>query len=66
MPYIKVFRDLFMSHLEKGERVEANDSYIGEYPQWVKCQKGFANLEEIEFMQLRCRNRQVTVKKRLK
>ena len=55
-----------MSHLEKGERVEVNDSYIGEYPQWVKCQKGFANLEEIEFMQLRCRNRQVTVKKRLK
>ena len=65
-PDIKVFRDSLMSHLEKGERVEADDGYIGEHPQWVKCPKGFANLEETEFMQQRCRNRQETVNKRLK
>ena len=55
-----------MSHLEKGERVELDNGYIGEHPQWVKCPKGFANLEEIEYMQQRCRNRQETVNKRLK
>ena len=47
----KSIYDSLMSHLEKGERVEADGSYIGEYSQWVKCPKGFANLEETEFMQ---------------
>jgi len=65
-PDIKIFRDSLMSHLEKGERVEADDGYIGEHPQWIKCPKGFANLEETEFVQQRCRNRQETVNKRLK
>ena len=46
--------------------MEAEDGYIGEHPQWVKCRKEIANLEEIEFMQQRCRNRQETVNKRLK
>ena len=46
--------------------MEADDGYIGDHPQWVKCPKGFANLEEIEYMQQRCRNRQETVNKRLK
>ena len=32
-PDIKVFRDSLMSQLEKGEMVEADDGYIGEYPQ---------------------------------
>ena len=35
-PDIKIFRDSLMSRLEKGERVEADDGYIGEHPQWVK------------------------------
>ena len=65
-PDIKVFRDSLMSHLEKGERAEADDDYIGEHPQWVKCPKGFANLEETEYIQQRCRNCQETVNKRLK
>ena len=55
-----------MSHLEKGERVELDNGYIGEHPQWVKCPKGFANLEETEYMQQRCRNREETVNKRLR
>ena len=42
------------------------DGYIGEHPQWVKCSKGLVNLEETDFMQKRCRNRQETVNKRLK
>ena len=46
--------------------MEADDGYIGEHPQWAKCRKGFANLEETEYMQQRCRNRQETVNKRLK
>ena len=29
---IKIFRDSLTSHLEKGERVEVDDGYIGEYP----------------------------------
>ena len=65
-PEIKKFRDSLMSHLEKGERLQADDGYIGEHPQWVKCRKEIANLEEIEFMQQRCRNRQEMVNKRLK
>ena len=65
-PDIKVFRDSLMSRLEKGERVEADDGYIGEYPQWVKCPKGLADLEETEFMQQRWRNHQETAYKRLK
>ena len=49
-PDIKVSRDLLMSHLEKGERVEAEDGYISQHTQWVKCPKGFENLEETEYM----------------
>ena len=63
---IRIFRDSLMSHLEKGERMEADDGYIGDHPQWVKCPKGFANLEETEFMQQRCRNCHEMVNKRLK
>ena len=65
-PDIKIFRDSLMSHLEKGERVEADDGYIGEHPQHVKCPRGFCNEETTEYMQQRCRNRQETVNKRLK
>ena len=45
-PDIKIFRDSLMSHLEKEERVEVDDGYIGDHPQWIKCPKGFVNLEE--------------------
>ena len=63
---IKIFRDSLMSHLEKGERVEEDDGYVGENPQWVKCPRRFANKETTEYMQQRCRNRQETVNKQLK
>ena len=55
-----------MSHLEEGERVEADDGYIGEAPRCIKCPKSFLNLEETLFLQQRVRNQQETVNKRKK
>ena len=55
-----------MSHLEEFERVEADDGYIGEHPQHIKCPKGVANLEETKFMQARVRSRQETINNRFK
>lgn len=63
---IKIFRDSLMSHLAPFERVEADDGYLGEHPQHVKCPKGFANPEITEYMQQRVRNRQETVNRRFK
>ena len=33
---IAIFRDGIMHHLEDGERVEADDVYLGEAPKYVK------------------------------
>lgn len=65
-PDISIFRASLLSHLEEGERVEADDGYIGEAPRHVKCPKSFANPPEMEGMQQRVRNRQETVNKRFK
>jgi hypothetical protein len=40
---IKIFRDSLMSNLDPGERVEADDGYVGEAPRHVKCPMSFAN-----------------------
>jgi hypothetical protein len=61
-----IFRDSLKSHLEEGERVEADDGYIGEAPRYVKCPKSFASQEENLAMQQRVRNRQETVNNRFK
>ena len=63
---MSIFRSSLMSHLEHGERVEADDGYIGEHPRYVKCPAGFANPAATEFMQRRVRSRQETVNKRFK
>ena len=63
---ISIFRSSLMSHLEHGERVEADDGYIGEHPRYIKCPAGFANPDITEFMQKRVRSRQETVNKRFK
>ena len=55
-----------MSHLEHGERVEADDGYVGEHPRYVKCPAGFANPKSTQYMQSRVRSRQETVNKRFK
>ena len=61
-----IFRDSLMSHLGIAERVEADNGYIGEAPQHVKCPKSFTNLQETEHMQQRVRNRQESANKLFK
>ena len=63
---ISIFRNSLKSHLEEGERVEADDGYVGEAPEFIKCPASFTNPQETLFMQQRVRNRQETVNKRLK
>lgn len=65
-PDISIFRDALVSSLAPNERIEADDGYLGEHPEHVKCPKGFANDEITEFMQQRARNRQETMNKRFK
>jgi hypothetical protein len=62
----KIFRDALLTMLAPSERVEADDGYVGEAPQYVKCPKSFTNPEETEAMQQLVRNRQETVNKRFK
>ena len=63
---IKIFRNALMTELVPNERVEADDGYVGEHPQHIKCPAGFGNLEETEFMQQRVCNRQESINKRFK
>ena len=63
---IKIFRNSLMSHLMDGERVEADDGYIGEAPQNIKCPKCISNKVETLSMQQRVRNRQETANNRFK
>jgi DDE superfamily endonuclease len=63
---IKIFREALISHLDENERVEADDGYIGEAPQYIKCPKSFCNPQQTLFMQQRVRNRQETINKRFK
>ena len=48
---IVIFRNLLLSHLDKGERVKADDGYVGEHPKYVKCPMGNANPTETEAVQ---------------
>ena len=48
---IAIFRAGIMHHLEDGERVEADDGYIGKALTYVKCPKCFTNPRETLFMQ---------------
>ena len=63
---IKIFRNSLIGHLDQGERVEADDGYVGEHPKYVKCPMGNANLLETEPMQSNVRHRHETVNKRFK
>lgn len=65
-PDITIFRDSLMSHLDEGERVEADDGYIGEAPKYVKCPKSFTGRPECAAMAQRARSRQETVNNRFK
>ena len=63
---IKIFRHCLKSFLGVGERCEADDGYLGEAPQCIKCPKSFTNPEITLPMQQRVRNRQETGNKRFK
>jgi hypothetical protein len=63
---IKIFRDFLMSNLDPGERVEADDGYVGEAPRHVKCPMSFANPLKNRRMQAIVRSRHETIKKRFK
>jgi hypothetical protein len=63
---IKIFRDSLMSNLDPGERVEADDGYVGEAPRHVKCPMSFANPLKNRRMQGIVRSRHETINKRFK
>jgi hypothetical protein len=54
---ITMFRSSLISHLDPGERVEADDGYIGEAPEFVKCPNSFTNPWETKKMQQIVRSR---------
>ena len=49
-----------------GERIEADDGYIGDAPEKAKCPGSVTNKLENEKMQKRVRSRQETINKRVK
>ena len=50
---VSIFRDSLMSNLAPNKCAEADNGYIREHPQYIKCPKGMANLEKSEFI---CKN----------
>ena len=63
---IIIFRSSLVSHLSFGERVEADDGYIGEAPQCIKCPMSVTNPAGMKEIQGRVRSRQETVNRRFK
>lgn len=63
---IMIFRNSLLSHLEDGERVEADDGLIGVAPQYSKVPKSMGHRVECEEMQQRVRSRHETINKRFK
>ena len=66
---IQIFRHSLKNFLEEGERVEADDGYIGEAPKYMLYQKAIRSIKvtrEREQLAQRIRNRQETVNKRFK
>ena len=54
------------SHLEKGERVEADDSYIGEATELIECPTSFTNPQETIFVHQHLENKNEKVNKHMK
>ena len=66
-PDIVIFRSAMINYLDNGERVEADDGYIGESPMYVKCpKKDYVSSQEQKKMKQKVRCRQETVNKRFK
>ena len=65
-PDIKISRSALMLKLEDGERVKADDGYLGEAPQHIMCPKSFCNTAETIRTQSRICSRQESVNKQFK
>lgn len=65
-PDIEIFRHAMKQALDKNERVEADDGYKGEDPEFIKTPSGIVHDEEKLALRSRVRSRHETVNKRLK
>ena len=65
-PDISIFRNALLSKLGNGERVEADDGYIGGAPMHIKCPKSIAHKEESDRMQSLVHRRHETINNRFK
>ena len=65
-PDLEIFRKALITYLEPFERVEADDGYIGEAPQKVRCPKSITTKQERKRMMAFVRMRHETVNRRLK
>jgi DDE superfamily endonuclease len=65
-PDISIFRNSLISHLSEGERVEADDGYIGECPRYTKVPGHMTSDPTTASMQADARKRHETINKRFK
>ena len=65
-PDVEIFRSCLSLWLDRDERVEADDGYIGNAPYKVKCPASLTNPDETQAMQSIIRMRQETINKHLK
>ena len=63
---LTIFHDALFTNLEPNERVEANNGYIGEHPQFVKCPAEFTNPAEMAYMQQWVQNWKEAINERFK
>ncbi len=63
---LEIFRAGLKHQLDEGERVEADDIYVGEAPTYVKCAKCFTRPEEEEAMRQRVDGRHETINRKIK
>jgi hypothetical protein len=63
---VMIFRNALLSELDDGERVEADDGYVGESPRYVKCPKSIGNHEATEAAAAFVRRRHETINRRFK
>ena len=63
---IMIFRDGLRNYLDDGERVEADDGYMGDCPYYCKCPGSIATRSNQKKMKARLRMRHETVNERFK
>jgi hypothetical protein len=63
---LEIFRSGLKHELDEGERVEADDIYVGEAPEFVKCPNGFTRPEDEKAIRMRVDGRHETINKKIK